>query len=117
MKLLPVVTLLATFSLTGCGGAEDADVVLYKPTGSLQCAPTQSTQVRLNAEVSALRMAGATVNSSRCATDGLARIAVCGVENGDLFSVTVSGTSETAAAQLGYKGADSYPGARPSVCQ
>ena len=63
---LPLVT-LAVVSMMGCGGSDDPVVVLYKSTGSLQCAPTQTTQARLDAEVSALRQAGASVTASSCA--------------------------------------------------
>ena len=111
---LPLVT-LAVVSMMGCGGSDDPVVVLYKSTGSLQCAPTQTTQARLDAEVSALRQAGASVTASSCANDGLPRITLCGVDNGDLFSVTTS--TELHALRSGFKLASQYPNAEPMACQ
>jgi len=94
---------LVALGMLGCGGSDDAAVVLYKPAGSLQCGPTQTTQARLAAEVRALRQAGAVVLASRCANDGLLRVALCGVSNGDRFSVTVTTASRLPA--LGFQNA------------
>lgn len=108
---------LPTLALLGCGGSDDTAPVLYKPTGSLQCSPTQTTQARLDAEVPSLRRAGAFVSASSCANDGAPHITLCGGENGDLFSVTVAPSSESLARQSGYQPASQYSGARPIACQ
>ena len=108
---------LVALGMLGCGGSDDAAVVLYKPAGSLQCGPTQTTQARLAAEVRALRQAGAVVLASRCANDGLLRVALCGVGNGDLFSVTVTTASELPALGLFFASAAEYPNARAMACQ
>jgi len=108
---------LITATALGCGGADDPTLLLYKPTGSLQCTSTQTTQARLLAEVSALRDAGVFVMASSCANDGLPRIALCGADTGDLFSVTVTPSAEASAGRLGYKPAAHYPSARPMACQ
>lgn len=108
---------LPTLALSGCGGSDDTAPVLYKPTGSLQCSPTQTTQARLDAEVPSLRRAGAFVSASSCANDGAPHITLCGAENGDLFSVTVAPSSESLARQSGYQPASQYSGARPIACQ
>lgn len=117
MKLRFAPIVLVTLAFVGCGGSEEAAPVLYKPTGTLQCSPTQTTQVRLDAELSALRGAGTTVIASNCANDGAAHTTLCGTENGDLFSVTVSPSSESLARQLGYQPASQYSGAQPIACQ
>ncbi len=116
IKLAPFI-LLAAFAVIGCGGSDDSASMLYKPTGSLQCSPSQTTQARLDTEVSALRAAGATVTASGCANDGLARPAVCGIESGDLFSVTVSPASVPVTQQLGYAPASTFSSTRPMACQ
>jgi len=108
---------LPTLALLGCGGSDDTAPVLYKPTGSLQCSLTQTTQARLDAEVSSLRRAGVSVSASSCANDGAPHITLCGAGNGDLFSVTVAPSSESLARQLGYQPASQYSGARPIACQ
>lgn len=108
---------LPALALLGCGGSDDTAPVLYKPTGTLQCSPTQTTQSRLEAEVSSLRGAGVCVSASSCANDGAPHITLCGAENGDLFSVTVSPSSESLARQLGYQAASQYPSARPIACR
>lgn len=108
---------LPTLALLGCSGSDDTAPVLYKPTGTLQYSPTQTTQARLDAEVSSLRGAGVSVSASSCADDGAPPIKLCGAENGDLFSVTVSPSSESLARQLGYQPARQYSSARPIACQ
>lgn len=117
MHLHTSCTLAICILVTACGGSDTADTVLYKQSGSLQCAPSQTTQVRLNAEVAALQAAGASVSASSCANDGVAHAALCGAENGDLFAVTVSPGSEHLAVQAGFVSAGNYPGARPLACQ
>jgi hypothetical protein len=107
----------AAVAIIGCGGSDDSDAVLYKPTGSLQCSPSQTTQVRLDEEVSALRAAGAKVTASACANDGLGRPALCGVDNGDLYSVTVSRASVSIAQQLGYASASANTSALQVACR
>ncbi|MFM2187386.1 MAG: hypothetical protein ACO26F_04140 [Burkholderiaceae bacterium] len=109
--------ILAALFTTGCGGSDEPLVVLYKPAGSLQCNPTQTTQMRLDAEVSTLRQAGISVTASGCANDGQPRIALCGADNGDLFSVTVTTAAEASALRLGFKLPGLYPHARPMACQ
>lgn len=115
VRLSVIASLAAT--VLGCGGADDPSVVLYKSTGSLQCTSSQTTQARLSAEIAALRDAGVSVLASGCANDGLPRIALCGVDNGDLFSVTVTPSTEAPATRLGYKPAAHYPSARTMACQ
>jgi hypothetical protein len=109
--------LLAVVASTGCGGSDGSASVLYKPTGSVQCSPSQTTQARLDAEVSALRAAGVSVTASGCANDGLIGPALCGVGNGDLFSVTVSPDSVSVTQQMGYAPASLFSDARPKACQ
>jgi hypothetical protein len=116
LKLAPL-TLLAAVAIGGCGGSDDAASVLYKPTGSVQCSPSQTTQARLDAEVSALRAAGASVVASGCADAGVAYPALCGIEKGDLFSVTVSPDSVSVTRQLGFTPASALPTAQPMACQ
>lgn len=108
---------LATLALVGCGGSDDTASVLYKPTGTLQCTATQTTQARLDTEVVSLQGAGAFVIASNCANDGEAHVTLCGAENGDLFSVTVPPSSESLARQLGYQSASQYSSTRPIACQ
>ena len=108
---------LALFVVAGCGGADDTTLVFYKPAGSLQCAASRTTQVRLDIEVAALRAAGAAVLSRSCANDGAARLAVCGADNGDLLSVSVDLASVPTTLLLGYQPAASYPTARTIACQ
>ncbi|MFT3666691.1 hypothetical protein [Piscinibacter sp.] len=103
---------------TACGGGSDeSHVLLYKPSGSLQCAATQTTQARLEAEVASLRSAGAVVSASHCANDGAAHAAVCGASNGDLFAVSVTPPSVAAARQLGFASAGGLPSVRTMACQ
>lgn len=116
MKLALSCIALVAVALAGCGGGDESAAVLYKPTGTLQCSPTQTTRARLDAEVSALRAAGVPVIASSCAHDGVARVALCGAETGDLFAVTVASSSEARAMGLGYHRASQYPDARPLAC-
>ena len=117
MKLRLALIALVTLAFVACSGTRDAAPVFYKPTGTLQCAPSKTTQAGLEAELSALQGAGATVIASNCAKDGEAYITLCGAQNGDLFSVTVSPSSAPLALQLGYKPASQYSSARPIACQ
>jgi hypothetical protein len=118
MNLKSVASLcLALVAIAACGGSDDADAVLYKSAGSLQCSPSQTTQVRLDSEVSSLRAAGATVTASHCANDGAVHPAGCGMSNGDLFSVTVSPASASPAQQRGYLPASEFPAARTMACR
>jgi hypothetical protein len=110
-------TLLAAVAIGGCGGSDDAASVLYKSAGSVQCSPSQTTQARLDLEVSAVRAAGASVVASGCANDGLAYPAACGIENGDLFSVTVSPASVAVTRQFGFTPASALSTAQPMACR
>ncbi len=114
---LNTIYLVVAFSLISCNGANVAASVLYKPTGTLQCSPPQTTQARLDAEVTSLQKAGASVVASHCADDGAFHVALCGAENGDLFSVSVSPASESLARQLGCQSSAQYPSAQPIACQ
>ena len=116
LKLAPF-TLLAAVAIGGCGGSDGSASVLYKSTGSVQCSPSQTTQARLDTEVSALRAAGASVVESGCANDGLSYPAVCGGINGDLFSVTVSPHSVSVTRQLGFAPASGFSTALPMACR
>jgi len=117
MKLRFASIVVVPLALAGCGGSDDAASVLYKPTGTLQCAPSQTTQARLDAEVVSLQVAGASVMASHCANDGVAHVTLCGAQNGDLFSVTVSPSTESLARQLGYQSASQYASAQPMACR
>lgn len=117
MKITLAAALAAPLILFGCGGSEEPSSVLYKSARSLQCSPTQLTQVRLDTEVSSLRNAGVSVEASSCASDGVAHNTLCGSDNGDLFAVTVPSASVDVARQMGYQPASSYPSARPVTCQ
>jgi hypothetical protein len=118
MRLRPAVTVLVPLALIayGGGGSEDSPV-LYKSAGSLQCAASQTTQVRLNAEVAALHAGGVSVVTSGCANDGVGHPAVCSTDNGDLFAISVSPASVAAAQQLGYQSASTLPNAKSIACQ
>ena len=117
MKIMPLSVVLLLIFAAGCGGSDDSASVLFKPTGSLQCSASRTTQARLDIEVAALRAAGAAVASSSCANDGTARPTLCGAENGDLLSVSVTSVSVPTALLLGFQPASSYPAARPIACQ
>ena len=108
----------ALAAICGCGGgSETRDAIFYKATGSLQCLPSQTTQARLDAEVSALRLVGAFVTTSACATDGRLYPTVCGGATGDLFSVTVSADSAFVTEQAGFAPSTAFTDARPTDCR
>ena len=67
----------------------ESDRIMIKHSGSLQCQPSVTTQVRLDAEMAALVSAGARVNGGRCVLDGLPYVAVCGASAGEAFEVAV----------------------------
>lgn len=117
MKPLSMLALALVLAACGGGGADESGVVLFKPTGTLQCAPTLTTQARLDTEVAALRAAGVAVLDSRCAQDGAAHATLCGSEAGELFSVAVSSVSVPAAQALGFQPAGRYPGAQRMPCR
>jgi hypothetical protein len=104
--------------VAGCGGgSEDRPQQMYKSSGSLQCAATLTTQVRLDAEVSALQGAGASVVSSSCASDGEVRPAACGTTSGELFGVEIGASSVSVAQSLGFSASSNFPRAFVIACR
>ncbi len=104
------VLLVVALMAAGCGGGtEPTDSPpqrLYKETGALQCSPEggpDASQARLDAEVDALKRAGADVVSSSCANDSAIRSASCSSESGDLFSVEISSSTVPLAQSLGFR--------------
>lgn len=116
-KTAILVTLAVTANLSGCGGAIESDRIMIKPSGSLQCQPSLTTQVQLDAEMAALVAAGARVNGGRCVLDGLAHVALCGAPAGEAFEVAVAVESVPVARQLGFESADGYPDRKPLACK
>lgn len=117
MRNPTLVVMLGVLFLAACGGGSDEPVQqLFKPSGTVQCAASQTTLVRLAAEVNALRSAGASVSASGCANDGAGQLTVCGGTNGDLFAVTVGGGSVPIALQLGFRPASDFPTVQAIAC-
>ena len=110
--LLPMGAILA-----GCGGSIEADRVMLKSSGTLQCEASLTTQARLEAEIAALRAAGAVVEGGRCVLDGLAHVAMCGASAGEFFEVAVAVESVPIARLRGFESADLYPNRRPLACK
>ena len=118
-RRLPLFLLQLSLSLglAACGGSVEADRFMVKSSGSLQCQPSVTTQSRLDAEIAALRAAGAVVEGGRCVLDGVARPAVCGASAGEAFEVVVAVESVPVARQLGFESADLYPDRKPLACR
>ena len=114
-----VLSLSALCALSvGCGGSSDeGNEQMYKPSGSLQCATSLTTQARLDAEVRELRSVGAAVVSSSCASDGELRPASCGTPSGELFVVEVEASSVSVARSRGFVPSSSYPRAFVIACR
>ena len=108
--LLPLAAILPA-----CGGSIEADRVMLKSSGTLQCEASLTTQARLEAEIAALRAAGAVVEGGRCVLDGLAHPAVCGASAGEFFEVAVE--SVPIARLRGFESADLYPNRKPLPCK
>jgi len=119
-RVFPLAGACAVFYvsvLAGCGGTDEPMATqFYRPTGSLQCAPTRSTQANLNVTVATLTEAGASVKESSCALDGNAHVAVCGADTGAVFLITVAAGSEQVAQSLGFRFASEIPSARVVTC-
>lgn len=115
--LTPLCLLPVSLVLAACGGSIEADRVMLKGSGSLQCESSLTTKARLDAEIAALRAAGAGVVGGRCVLDGLARPAVCGAPAGEAFEVAVAVESLPIARQLGFELADAYPDRKPLACK
>ena len=103
--------------LSACGGSVEADRFMIKHSGSLQCQPSVTTQLRLDAEIAGLVAAGAVVNGGRCVLDGLPYTAMCGASLGEAFEVAVTLDSVPVARQLGFESADRYPDRKPLTCK
>lgn len=103
--------------LAACGGSVEADRIMIKSSGTLQCEASLTTQVRLDAEIAALRAAGAVVEGGRCVLDGVARPAVCGAAAGEAFEVAVAVESVPIARQRGFDSADAFPDRKPLACK
>ena len=103
--------------LSACGGSVEADRFMIKYSGSLQCQPSVTTQLRLDAEIAGLVAAGAVVNGGRCVIDGLPYIAMCGASSGEAFEVAVTLESVPIAKQLGFETADRFPDRKPLPCK
>ena len=116
-KTVILVWLTVATALAACGGASESERIMIKPSGSLQCQPSVTTQDRLDAELVALAAAGARTNGGRCVLDGLAYVALCGASAGEAFEVAVAVDSVPVAVQLGFAFADDYPDRKPLPCK
>lgn len=103
--------------LQACNRADATPQLFHKSAGSLQCDPSRTTQANLDAEIAALRAAGATIERSGCSIDGLAHPALCGRPNGDLFTVEVAGRSIEIARRAGFRPAGDFPDAMAIPCR
>ena len=103
--------------LAACGGSDDpTEVLLAKPSPSVQCATSLTTRAGLDAEVADLRAAGVTVTGSDCGRAGLGGAAVCGAWNGDLWVVTVTPASASMAQARGFAGVAQFQSVTRAAC-
>jgi hypothetical protein len=115
--LVVCLAALSTLSASCGGGSDDRAEQMYKASGSLQCATSLTTRVRLDGEVSALRSAGAVVLTSSCASDGEVHPVACGTSSGELFSVEVEASSVSVARSQGFTPSSMYPRAFVIACR
>lgn len=114
-----LVASLAAVLLAGCGAGDSAPAtaVLWRPSGSLQCEDTRTTQAGLDAAVAALRTAGIAVQSARCAQDGLMHASVCGAANGDAWRVEVPAAAVDQAVAQGWRRLEAGQEITPMACR
>lgn len=117
MNCKPGLLVASMLLLQGCESAAGSAQLAYKPSGSAQCEASKTTQPKLDAEVAALRAAGAIVLRSGCSNDGLAHPTVCGAPNGDLFSIEVPAKSAEIARVAGFRPATDFPSALATPCR
>lgn len=120
-RLLSSALWAAALGLAACGGGEppaaEASTRYARPTGSLQCEPSQSTESQRQRVVDQLKAAGVVVQGSSCASDNALRIQVCGAANGDLFVVDVpAATPLTALRAAGFSPWADWPQATLKPC-
>ena len=120
-RLLSSALWAAALGLAACGGgdppAAEASTRYARPTGSLQCEPSQSTESQRQRVVDQLKAAAVVVLSSSCANDNALRIQVCGAANGDLFVVDVAtSTPLTALRAAGFSPWAEWPQATLKTC-
>ncbi len=117
MNCKPGLLIATMLLLEGCEDVIRSPQLAYKASGSAQCEASKTTQPNLEAEVAALRAAGATVLRSGCSNDGLAHPTVCGAPNGDLFSIEVPAKSAEIIKRAGFRPAAEFPSALAMPCR
>lgn len=93
-----------------------ASVRFYRPSGSVQCAPSRTTAARLAQLVDALSASGVDVVASACGNDGRAHIMKCGAASGDIWLVTVRAAAPGVMAAQGFRPASELTGAEEMPC-
>ena len=119
VRWAPIMALgVLALALVGCGSGDSEEVTeyYYKPTGSLQCAAGQSTPANLSALAAALANAGVTVSGIKCATDGNAHAAACGIATDEIWLVSTVNTSPETMRSLGFALASTLPAAKEKPC-
>lgn len=108
-SLAGCIGLAAGLAACGGGDSEPDPVTLLKPTASLSCAPSQTTQANLDAQIAQLAAAGVAVQSGACGNAATALPAVCGTWNGDLWVVSVAPAGVAAAKAQGFDVVARFP--------
>jgi hypothetical protein len=112
VRVIPLFAILCSCGGgDGGGGSETASV--YASLDSIQCGTVNSPLSSLSSKLTA---AGVTVVTSSCGIDGLARAAVCGLQDGSIGIFSIPASQKTTAMALGFAPLGNLPTASVSAC-
>jgi hypothetical protein len=109
MNIQALTLVAAVFAVSSCGGngdAPDPSVLVYRPTGSLQCVGGGKSLEEIEGLA---QSAGVQVRGGICAADGLAHVAACGTDDGTIAVLEIPQSQRQLALELGLSSAAGLP--------